>query len=279
MTESQAAQPAPQVTADQLAADPLSATSKSQTRKRGFIGWIARHRQFLTFLGALVVFGTFIVKDALREQLKDSVDAVQNAENAFLMRMDLSRMANELVLLSNDLTGLRFGYQARLNATDKVKIRTASGGYASPAPPNMPDGRLLETVGIMERSCGQLKESLDGSARLLESTPKSIQSMLFPRIQQVDLRMRNLMNDLADTRSHLIQGSHPDTPWKFAGPLTQIESEVHDIEKMTLDYARDAQQANEGRYKIYTWMSYFLYAFGWGLGLIGRLLGVEVGSE
>lgn len=42
--------------------------------------------------------------------------------------------------------------------------------------------------------------------------------------------------------------------------------------------AEDRRIPVEHRYKIATWASYFLYALGWGLALLGRLYGFEIGA-
>jgi hypothetical protein len=46
--------------------------------------FLKKHNRLLTFVGALVVFITFIVKDAVREELKSTIDAEQWAETMFL---------------------------------------------------------------------------------------------------------------------------------------------------------------------------------------------------
>jgi hypothetical protein len=39
----------------------------------------------VTAIGALIVFATFVVKDGLREQLKDLTDAINGAQTSFII--------------------------------------------------------------------------------------------------------------------------------------------------------------------------------------------------
>ena len=52
--------------------------------------FVVRHHRTLTFVGALVVFVTVVVKDGLREQLKDLVSSISAAESVFAIRNDTS---------------------------------------------------------------------------------------------------------------------------------------------------------------------------------------------
>jgi hypothetical protein len=43
--------------------------------------------------------------------------------------------------------------------------------------------------------------------------------------------------------------------------------------------AREVRESSERQYRHWTWASYFLYTLGWGLGLVGRLVGVNAGGD
>jgi hypothetical protein len=74
---------------------PESDKSKANTRRFGS-SRLHRHNRLLTFVGALIVFTTFVVKEGLRERLKDFVDSVGAAESTFMIRGD-TNIANSLL--------------------------------------------------------------------------------------------------------------------------------------------------------------------------------------
>jgi hypothetical protein len=78
-------------------AAPPVAVFDSPSRFRLFL---KRHRQSLSLVGALIVFSTFVIKDAIREEVKDTVDSLQAAEDVFVTRSENEETA--LTLASID---------------------------------------------------------------------------------------------------------------------------------------------------------------------------------
>jgi hypothetical protein len=54
--------------------------------------FLRKHNRILTFVGALVVFLTFVIKEGLREHLKDLVEALGSAQNIFRIRNENAEM-------------------------------------------------------------------------------------------------------------------------------------------------------------------------------------------
>jgi hypothetical protein len=59
-----------------------------------------RHGKWVSFIGALIVFSTFVVKDAIRENLKNLVDSLASAENNFAIREDSALLSTEIAQIS-----------------------------------------------------------------------------------------------------------------------------------------------------------------------------------
>jgi hypothetical protein len=51
---------------------------------------------FFTIIGALVVFLTFVIKDAVKEQVKDKVGALDATENVFVLRVENVRLEDKV---------------------------------------------------------------------------------------------------------------------------------------------------------------------------------------
>jgi hypothetical protein len=71
--------------------------SSEWVRAFSFRSFVQRHHRLLTFLGAVIVFITFIVKEGIRERLKNIGDSVSSAENVFIARSEASRLPTYLV--------------------------------------------------------------------------------------------------------------------------------------------------------------------------------------
>jgi hypothetical protein len=48
--------------------------------------FVRNHNRLLTFIGAFIVFTTFIVKEAVRDNLKEYTDSIKIAQNMFILR-------------------------------------------------------------------------------------------------------------------------------------------------------------------------------------------------
>ncbi len=61
---------------------------------------LKRHHRTISVIGAFIVFGTFLAKDIKRDHLKDLGDAIDSAENAYVVRLDNRRTLSEINKLS-----------------------------------------------------------------------------------------------------------------------------------------------------------------------------------
>ena len=53
-----------------------------------------RRSRFLTLLGSLIIFATFVVKEGISENLRDLVSSIDTAENLYIMRDDMLQRTN-----------------------------------------------------------------------------------------------------------------------------------------------------------------------------------------
>ena len=245
MTETQAAAPAP------------APKPTAHRRSHRAVRWIRRHQRMLTFVGALIVFGTFIVKDALRDQLRELGDAIKSAEDVYLVRSDL----NSVVRLLLDLRG-------RIDHLRGYSLQDAEEGTQDAV------GQMMEL------------DSLDAawlinSEQLLHKLPMQVQEEDHAELESLKTKRKNIEAQFGDVMS---AGS--GKPQKTAAELSKLANDIlrdsFDIGQRTsilsdkvLQRAREIEATTEHRYELATWASYILYAIGWGLGLAGRLVGVE----
>jgi|ERR1700722_1190414 len=80
------------------------ADSENVTPKAGGIkALLEKHGKVLTFMGALIVFGTFVVRDELREHWSQTANAVNMAEYIYSIRVDTSQETTNFRTLANEI--------------------------------------------------------------------------------------------------------------------------------------------------------------------------------
>lgn len=238
-------------------------TPKSTTKSHRFVRWLRKHHRLLTFVGALIVFGTFVVKDALREQLKDLVDSIDSAQSTYVVRMDISRI--ELYVKSLNRY-VRYGSssqgETKIAQTESLKrdIDDLVGmtQYLAAQVGNI--NRLAQKLGSAN------KKEVTNS---IESINKQHEDLRASVTDYVRLAENNDQSRLSEMSSKI------DASWHTAETLV---TSTPQFAFNLLTSAREVSKRQEERYRFYTWASYFLYALGWSLGLIGRLVGVETGA-
>jgi len=237
-------------------------------KKKSFrlVRLLRRRHRLLMFIGALIVFGTFVLKDALREQLKDLVDSISGSENLFLLRGDSAQIMRSFDALNAKMDAERF-------FDEPAKSRLV----ASPT--------LVElSIWHLEPSVNRDKATLDYASAMLEKLPKRDTRDIIAKIDAARSNLNLYSHGVTDLASKVWTIHSKDDPASvavlrqastLADDQANIYLEISHTEEAVLDRAREKAQYYERRYMVYTWISYVLYGIGWLLGLAGRLVGVE----
>jgi hypothetical protein len=223
--------------------------------------WFQKHNRLLTFFGALIVFLTFVVREGLRDQLKDLVDSIDSAQNAFL----LSVLSTESPMAFNRLE------------REVLSIRTQrQSGHTDPSERDIKETWLL----IAER-IERARITLNDISRLQEKLPAKDQTVLL--FSGVEDELAKCRENYAHVQKIGPEALEPD-PTQYSGesyPFGELDTatrtliqRVGQLGSLVWEEADIVRRSDEFRLRIYTWATYFLYAFGWCLGLVGRLHGV-----
>ncbi len=246
------------------AAKPVRELKSDKTHNAHWIvRWVRRHKRALAFLGAFIVFMTFVIKDALRDQLKDAMGSMNEAKAFNGVLADTRRIRHQLA---------RIEPPQEINAPVKISDKT--------------DPLIAETirrVDAAKRECVRQLQNYDAVVGLAEALHG--QSEADDTLEQIH-KAASALDELVGLELELRTGKPP------LSRVQEIRSKISDlISKATLGEAwiEDRtgglmwlmalrKQGLERKYGQITWTSYWLYALGWSLGLAGRLVGVEVGG-
>lgn len=246
---------------------PAKASNEQVERSHKLLKFVRRHRRMLTFIGALIVFSTFLTKEALREQLKDLIDSEKAAQQTSLSEVELSEANASYARIEQKIDAVR---------------QLIIGNVAPADVPGSYDDVLALIHGRIERS----EVFIRSMKRLQQELPKNagLESGI-EAAQVLTDNTKELYETCKKAGAYMyadptVYGGHRLAPIKEAVTSSQKMKEfVASVMGMMVEHSEQVRARHEHRLSIYSWMSYGLYTLGWGLGLVGRLVGVNAGGD
>jgi hypothetical protein len=233
---------------------------------------IRKHHRLLTFIGALIVFVTFVVKEGLRDHLKDLISSIDATENVFLVRQDEHTVLLRLRQIKHRLLDCEAKKRKGRGATREMLL-----GFAR------------EDVSAAEETEENLLSALDNITRLLDKLPPEAdtrasletikRNMETSRTRHKDF-ITFINNDGVITNE---DSANQDRIAADMGRLMEgqtlenfgLYQDALDLAKVVLDKAQMVSKKKESLFNFYSWVSYCLYVIGWGVGLAAHIGGLE----
>ncbi len=243
------------------------------------IAFSRRHGRAATVVGALVVFTTFVVREAFREHYKDLADSLDSARSGFFRESDMRYAITLLGHLRADLEPVQFNENGESEA---ARIRADGTRLA--------EGVVRPITERYDEQRGQLYLLNDVVRKLPSPTrfalrAKEIEASIDSGIAEGNAILdrwytrpkdsqRVSVGQAREERDALLRATRTlqDRSSVAPSPLDLFRIDVTD-EALKL---RDQAEQN---FITCTRASYFLYALGWVLGLTGRLTGIPVGTN
>lgn len=269
-----------------FAAGKIRYKQDEQTRwRRQLRSYVRAHDRLLTFVGALIVFTTFIVKDGLRDRLKDLDDSIERAETVFAQRTDIGEVIRTLAEMQTSLNKMNLD-----RAGSKPQLTSRS--MPSPAV-------LRETVNTVRTRLLAERLAFDSLARLVEKMPTTTNQA--EAVRKADIAKREIdaflphLDEIdadADQLETLVASKRDLSPATVAvaselnaramavlhellehyrATMTALDQDASEL----LLESQEIRALNEDMYSWVSLASYILYTVGWGLGLLTRLYGGE----
>lgn len=236
--------------------------------------FVRRHNRLVVIVGALVVFLTFIIKEGMRESIKDEKDAIHDGLNMVTLRGAIET-ANEELRDSKIL--LVKTYNLAIAIQDKYPAFTTNPTT---------DGQIAQQLLKVKRQLvSQHLESMEALLKLLRKNANdAILEDFHARTVAADISARKLEqqmiielgeNFINGDISQKLSAQTNEKAEKFGKRLDELRENSDLLMKNFLKDAQQAEEKDEQSYIHYTWCSYGLYFVGWALTLIGRLYGVD----
>jgi ABC-type transporter Mla subunit MlaD len=216
--------------------------------------FLKRHRQSLSLVGALIVFSTFVIKDAIRQDVKDTVDSLQAAEDVFVTRSENQAAAMTLASIKAYVENLSNKTDSALDYLDD------------------------ELSGVQEMVL-QGKRNLDNLKRMIDKLPGTnapLISSLHKLEGNYDAVFESTKTVSQGVADGLIRMERRAERIAAVGNQTSdLLIEIQTFADKVIETSDEVRKAEERKYRRYTMLSYFLYAIGWSLALFGRLFGMD----
>jgi hypothetical protein len=256
----------------------------------------------LTFTGAAIVFVTFVVKDIMRENLKDLKDEVSTAEIFYLDQSTINSTQSQISGLQSSVGLLLVRDVYRSNPS---KDETENEEFFMQIEEQLQESRVKsasnqENLYLNEQYFKNLSRLIDKLPHR-EDQKKQADLLLAANSaltgEAIDIK-GNLDSLLKQIQAMRARYKDDDPPHREVSGLTKrakefsgksatfkerSESLAKDATVLTGVVLKDVQNVeneSEKRYALYTKWSYVLYIVGWILGLFGRaFFGTEETGE
>jgi hypothetical protein len=264
---------------------------------KGFRAMVEKHDQLFTVLGALIVFIGFFAKEVERENTKELLSSIKQAESSFAeqdkltsLRVALESLAsNEQYLVSMSQTenfsrmygsdkspeGLQnLSYRTREDGSRQSMVRSvASTGFSLTI--ELGD-RLFTALPYpatqltqLRKDTGTLLDQLEGSRRKLDQMAEQQMNMTDHLLEQNGGHLIVPAQSPSDMRT-LLDATYAQLD--YDRNIAKMQTTIRSWKEALLKEAEAQSKKQERRLTIVTWITYALFFVGWSLGLIGKLL-------
>jgi hypothetical protein len=239
-------------------------------------------KRLVAVAGATIIFLTFLVNDAKRENMKELVDSIETAENAFQIQTDSRRTYLEIRKFEQDFAESR-GQHPLKKLTSHFD--TLSGiQFDTLVSKNEID---WSTIDVIEDDLPLVDELLAHIAKLATRLPQGgerIATLASLKAENSDLKKRwnddfagaDELEGNTDSKEGLAKVEPLNFKidalgQAFANHSDKVEKASHSI----LEEADKERATTEENYRFWTIVFRIMYVFGWAVGVVGILIGAN----
>ena len=240
--------------------------------------FLRKHQRLISFIGASIVFATFIVREVVREHLKDLADSLDQAENLFAIRGQLYSTNQRL---------RQIAHQQDLTEMDKLPKRTPAFVRHKAGIDDLVERDISEV--------DDLESNQDNLKRLLRKFPSDTYLQTLKDHSEELAQLKTERDQMETAMTECDNANTPDKhcSWDFMYDMDRKSDELDDklfwmgveLKDLSTPILADAERALARRESWYGYAniaSVILFTLGWGLGLAGNLYqikGLAAGEE
>jgi hypothetical protein len=225
----------------------------------------------VAFIGSVIVFATFIVKEDLRDEWKDISDAVDVAQYMYSIRIDTGQEATRNQTLEDGIEGINRMLLERKDEKSQAEQSLNQYNYAGATQATARAVSLEQKVDALQILADKLPLDDENHRRMeqVRSAVARVKDLSAQTIKLVDESGKN--DDIAVQKdSHYRESLY--LMWAYAR-LTESGKMIDSVSRSVDDDAEELRLRNDVRASWAKWISTILYAGGIGLGLAAKIYG------
>lgn len=221
---------------------------------------LPKRRRGLAITGALIVFLTFVVKEQIRDYLKDLKDSLAAADGLYTIEQDIRTVELHTFTLEEQ------------NTAAQIRQKVAAAG--NPATAQYPR-EIKITIAMMKERDALLQNDFKRGSRLAEKViNKAPLKDPLARMGDALSKFHEATEDkVKETESAAQDGATLGLAQLSLGYLLIADAPVLAAGGELLGAIKKQEEALETIYSWCGWLAFFLYVFGWRLSLYGSLSG------
>lgn len=241
--------------------------------------FLRAHSHILVVVGALIVFLTFVIKEGLRDHWKETADAIETAEYFYPLLAQSTEIKKQLKKVEDQqLKGANPPSDLLHLSLFKIdeELLSDQSNALNDLEMSAANRRILIDVLPGGDSLRQEADSVDlqlaKMTKILYAVDQEIAGVIY---NEITVEHGHPFND--DQREAEFDKSEPHIGAEVKesfGALTSTSDASSALSKNVLEHARAIRTRNAHYSKFAWWISALLFAFGWSIGLVGKLYGV-----
>jgi hypothetical protein len=204
-----------------------------------------------SFVGVIIVLGTFIAKDVLRDGQKDLVGSLEAARHEWILEQGVSNIEQDIMLVTKEVAIL--------------------GSSSLPG-----DRRVREFVNLvldLNARARDVRNGIDSNWVIYEKLWPHRRKAYAQRVEELANIQRSLLNEI--TREHPTLDTAIEKIGKINADITSLHQRVlRDTSDLTAGLMTELGRATR-RLRTFTYISYVLYPLGVLIGVFSQLVGAE----
>lgn len=234
-------------------------------------------KKILSLVGATIIFGTFLAKDAKRDKLKELIDSIDASQSAYVSRLDSRRNYTETIEFRREFERSKGMFPPQISHDTSFDVFTMSDR------PEI-DWYSLNAIEAEKPSVDDLVYDVTHLAKTLPKDEQRKQTMtaVVAEWSEVTTGWQSAYHDAEELEGNTAtkegQSKMKDLNrriYEVRGKYFKLWDHLKKQSGSILEEAAREREKAEASYQNWTIIFYVLYGLGWVVGAIGILMHAE----